>query len=614
MLASQSPPTAHIEVVEQRGCVLSRAYLGVSLPEAMPEQKAEFLLIADAFLTNRARLQAELRAAGSLEKENLDPTDETLIQAAWATWGVSCTKRLCGEFAFAVYEQQSKRLTLVRDQNGQRPLFYALQDDAVVFASTPNSLLGWSELRVAIRLERLAGVIAGSRYTGWDHHLSPIMFVRPAEVVQIDGSSLRRERYWPNAPNRSTRPTDIAYVAKKHRRLLEQIVTDNLRDSGELIVTHLSSGWDSGAVTGFAARLKGQDRVIGTTSVPQIGSQMYSQRGRHADEGGKAALIAQTVGIKHVRVTNESRILAEIEEWVEAIQDPYFNQVNIGWWAAINRKAKALGARVVLTAQTGNESMNTGGLWALGYLARAGSVRQWWHEARLVKRANRARWRGILFSSFSHKLPVWVRLLLTKGLLRSAGPSWKQFLRPAYRSAAKQSIRDEERRLGHYLDSIRIGLLRQNDDALIRRAMLMKFGIEERDVMADARALNFGLQLPTAAMIAEGVIRPAARQSLKSLLPEEILESKTRGFQGADWPGRISATECNKVMEELLRSQIFRRLISPERIRNAIGEWEANPHFADRFPTLVRFTIPRLVAVGFYIRNMERRLALRTAA
>src|SRR5450432_1854935 len=52
-------------------------------------------------------------------------TDTEVLLTAWAEWGVDCLARLNGMFAFAIWDERARALTLVRDRVGIKPLYYA---------------------------------------------------------------------------------------------------------------------------------------------------------------------------------------------------------------------------------------------------------------------------------------------------------------------------------------------------------------------------------------------------------------------------------------------------------------------------------------------------------
>lgn len=87
---------------------------------------------------NYRELREELALAGHRFKSQ---TDTEVILAAYDEWGTECVHRFAGMFAFALWDEPRKRLWLVRDRLGKKPLYYASRDGALSFASELKALL-----------------------------------------------------------------------------------------------------------------------------------------------------------------------------------------------------------------------------------------------------------------------------------------------------------------------------------------------------------------------------------------------------------------------------------------------------------------------------------------
>jgi asparagine synthase (glutamine-hydrolysing) len=55
-------------------------------------------------------------------------------------YGPDCVRRMNGQWAFAIWDNQRKELFLSRDRMGIRPLFYTFAEGAFVFASEVKSI------------------------------------------------------------------------------------------------------------------------------------------------------------------------------------------------------------------------------------------------------------------------------------------------------------------------------------------------------------------------------------------------------------------------------------------------------------------------------------------
>lgn len=70
--------------------------------------------------------------------------DTEVLLAALTSWGATITlERLDGMFALAIWDEVEQTLLLARDRMGQKPLYVAVHDGAIAFASELSALREW---------------------------------------------------------------------------------------------------------------------------------------------------------------------------------------------------------------------------------------------------------------------------------------------------------------------------------------------------------------------------------------------------------------------------------------------------------------------------------------
>ncbi len=105
------------------------------------------ILVYNGEVYNHTELRAELEARG----ERFATTCDTeVVLRLLEREGLGALDRFNGQFAFAWWQPPRRRLTLVRDRFGVRPLQYALLGDgSLVFGSEAKALFASGEVRAA---------------------------------------------------------------------------------------------------------------------------------------------------------------------------------------------------------------------------------------------------------------------------------------------------------------------------------------------------------------------------------------------------------------------------------------------------------------------------------
>lgn len=83
-------------------------------------------------------------------------TDTEVIVHAYEEWGTACLQRFNGMFAFGLWDERQKRLWLVRDRLGIKPLFYAHLADRLLFGSEIKAILADTAVSRTIDFEALS--------------------------------------------------------------------------------------------------------------------------------------------------------------------------------------------------------------------------------------------------------------------------------------------------------------------------------------------------------------------------------------------------------------------------------------------------------------------------
>lgn len=248
----------------QSALAAGNAGLGQVLLATTPESRAEAqpwvhgasgcMVVSDSRLDNRPQLVAELGLARPAD----DIGDGELLHAAWRRWGDGCADRLRGDFAFALWDPQTRALFCARDVMGVRPLcFHHVPGKLFAFASDTDALLALPDVPRRINEGRIADALMGD-LEGIDRTSTFYLDVErlpPARTLSVDASGARQAEYWnPLLHRPNDLPDTEAGWIRAVRDTLEDAVRCRLRGTGR-VGSMVSGGLDSSSVAALAQGL-----------------------------------------------------------------------------------------------------------------------------------------------------------------------------------------------------------------------------------------------------------------------------------------------------------------------------------------------------------------------
>ncbi|MGC1195471.1 MAG: asparagine synthase-related protein [Geitlerinemataceae cyanobacterium] len=235
---------------------------GIAIAQASPifSPDGQLAIVGDAFLTNRIALQQHLPGKSFAEDPQMG--DLQLIAGLWQQFGIESVARLCGTFAFAVWDRHQQKLWGVRDRVGAKTLYYNTSGSTVAIAPRLKTLTPYrtDDLDlVALRDYLCCAFVPGER-TLWRQ----VRELRPAEMLCLSREGESRQFYWQPQAKVCHADRPVTWHAGELRSLLEQVVQDNL-PSHQPVGAYLSGGLDSSCIVALASQF--HDRPVHTYSI-----------------------------------------------------------------------------------------------------------------------------------------------------------------------------------------------------------------------------------------------------------------------------------------------------------------------------------------------------------
>jgi asparagine synthase (glutamine-hydrolysing) len=123
-------------------CLGSNRLSIIDLTEAghmpMCDEQERWSIVYNGEVYNFQELREELSRHGYTFRSK---TDTEVVLHAFEEWREKCLDRFVGMFAFAIYDRRTDTVTLARDRFGKKPLYYALSDGHILFASELKALM-----------------------------------------------------------------------------------------------------------------------------------------------------------------------------------------------------------------------------------------------------------------------------------------------------------------------------------------------------------------------------------------------------------------------------------------------------------------------------------------
>jgi asparagine synthase (glutamine-hydrolysing) len=238
---------------------------GGTQPMSVRTPTGEVVLVYSGEAYNFAELRDELRRAG----ERFETWSDTeVVLRGYVRWGEGVADRLNGMYAFAIWDGRARKLVMIRDRMGIKPLYIYPTSDGVLFGSEPKAILANPLARRAVDADGLREMFAFVKTPGhavW----AGMREIEPGTIVTVDADGVRARRYWRLETRSHTDDRDrtVAHV----RALLDDIVRRQLVADVPRCVL-LSGGLDSSTITALSARqLAAEGERVRTFAVDFVG-------------------------------------------------------------------------------------------------------------------------------------------------------------------------------------------------------------------------------------------------------------------------------------------------------------------------------------------------------
>jgi asparagine synthase (glutamine-hydrolysing) len=541
--------------------------------QPIASEDSTILVVCNGEIYNHVELRQELQVRGHRFRTR---SDVEVIVHLYEEQGVESVARLRGMFAFALWDARRRRLWLVRDRLGIKPLHYAATPTALYFASELKAILAAGMAPGRLDVRSLDDVLLFSFVRNPTTLFTGIRRLPPGHWLLYQDGHADVRAYWRLAEVLAREPEGEGRAdewALRLRTKLHEVVALHLR-ADVRVGAWLSGGVDSSAITALARRIGGP---LQTFTLAVDGPDLDETRGQ--------LLLAETPGweVPNERVPCDASVLQRYPEAMWHLETPSALTADLP--RVLLAEAAARQVRAVLTGEGADEVFG-------GYV---------WHRAdRLLH------WTGAL--------PLWLRRLL---LLGPVGPQrWPWSSRIVLAPAAIDLPRyatfigplGSERRRSLFSDNIREELAASDDQngdpsvdsptlpgrfaalqyhdlrtrlpAAVTESldrMTMAFGLEARVPFLDHELIELTAQVPPRLHLRRGREKYLLRRAVTGDLPPAIAWRRKRRLRapvGAWLRGRLPTFAEELLSRERLRADGY---FDPEAVQASLARHRADP-------------------------------------
>ncbi len=554
-LAHRGPDDEGVWVDEAAGVALGFRRLAiVDLSplghQPMRSPSGRFTMVFNGEVYNAAAIARELGRVGFRFRGH---SDTEVMLAAFEHWGLKpALERFVGMFAIALWDARERRLHLMRDRLGKKPLFVWQGSGMIAFASELKALMALPAFPREIDTTALSAYLRFFYVPAPHSIFRGTRKVRPGAILTIDEPSVplpEDSLYWSARDAQAAAAADSfmgsdAEAIDETERLLGEATAMRAGHSDVPVGAFLSGGIDSTAVVALMQRQA--SRPVRTYTIG-FADDDYDES-RHAEP------IAKYLGTDHTTLTLTPReSLAVVPQLAEMFDEPFADISQIPTYL-VSRLARQ-DVTVALSGDGGDEVFAGYNryVWGdrlfrrltgvpgparrfVGRGLRSVAPRRWDSAFAAVSGVLPSRLRYRLPGEKLHKIGALMATDTPSEFYRSLVSAWREPGTVAGHHAEMQGTFEDVMDAStppHLIDRMMLvdllTYLPDNNLAKVDRAS-MAVSLEVRVPLLDHRVVEWALRLPLRMKVRGGATKWVLRQVLYRHVPKALVEREKMGF------------------------------------------------------------------------------------
>lgn len=220
--------------------------------QPMQSRDGRWIIVFNGCIYNYLELKVRLQSLGIGFNSTSDT--EVLVEGI-AKYGMDFIHQLNGMFAIGAYDTYERKIHLVRDRYGIKPLYYWFNGDTLLFASEIKAFMRHPDFEVKVNTDVLNEYFSFQNVFRFQTLFDGVILLPPANsvVVDINSKKVKHHSWWDydfSQPDESMTFEDATETTK---HLMEQAIERQLV-ADVPVGSYLSGGMDSGSIAAIASR------------------------------------------------------------------------------------------------------------------------------------------------------------------------------------------------------------------------------------------------------------------------------------------------------------------------------------------------------------------------
>ena len=276
-----------------------------SYPQMLHNEKASIWISCNGEIYNYKELKKDLIKRHSF-KTNIDTE---IIIHLYEDYGTEAFNMLNGMFAFAIYDKTKRKIILVRDKAGEKPLYWGVFNNTLIFSSEIKAITAHPYFKKDIDLQAL------NQYLFYEYIPTPYTIfnnlkkLKPGHFLTYNHSKIDEKLYW-DYTFKKTEESNTNKLKNKFNNLLEDSISKRI-DTDSKTGIFLSGGIDSSTIAYYAKKQSNE----------QIKTFSIGFREKSFDETEYSKKIAKYLNIKNYQKTVSAKEALNKTEKIYSLLD-----------------------------------------------------------------------------------------------------------------------------------------------------------------------------------------------------------------------------------------------------------------------------------------------------